>query len=262
MAAGRGFPRALLHGNGYRSARHVDTAHEFRGSRDGGPCPGASRRLTCPATSPGRRPTLLMGNPPHVHHHQLTHEWKSWFLATVHLRGLDASALTGLHVHFFPATAEHGRNGNYGNPSLRQNGSASITAGSCANCCSTDSECSHSTSWLLAPCSSRTRRSGYDHVLPHRRDNTHCEDPQGRVRPGPGASRHGTGYSPAAPGRHEPLVHPHPDGPWTHRRTYGTRQVVPRPSQDRHGSQRCVGRGRYAPGSSRSAALPKHHQGP
>jgi adenine-specific DNA-methyltransferase len=57
---------------------------------------------------------LFIGNPPYVRHHQIAPEWKQWLLATARERGLKASGLAGLHVHFFLATAEHGRPGDYG----------------------------------------------------------------------------------------------------------------------------------------------------
>lgn len=59
-------------------------------------------------------PTLFIGNPPYVRHHQIAPEWKQWLLTTAAQRGLAASGLSGLHVHFFLATAEHGRPGDYG----------------------------------------------------------------------------------------------------------------------------------------------------
>ena len=59
-------------------------------------------------------PTLFIGNPPYVRHHQIDPDWKKWLLSTARRRGRDASALAGLHVHFFLATAEHGRLGDYG----------------------------------------------------------------------------------------------------------------------------------------------------
>ncbi|WP_411097599.1 N-6 DNA methylase [Streptomyces sp. 020-2-3H-GM] len=58
--------------------------------------------------------TLFVGNPPYVRHHQIAPEWKAWLISTAKKRGLKASGLAGLHVHFFLATAEHGRPGDYG----------------------------------------------------------------------------------------------------------------------------------------------------
>lgn len=49
--------------------------------------------------------TLYVGNPPYVRHHQITPVWKEWLAVTARERGLSASQLAGLHVHFFLATA-------------------------------------------------------------------------------------------------------------------------------------------------------------
>jgi hypothetical protein len=61
-----------------------------------------------------RGKTLFIGNPPYVRHHQIQPVWKRWLLETASRRGLRASSLAGLHVHFFLATAVHGRDGDYG----------------------------------------------------------------------------------------------------------------------------------------------------
>lgn len=58
--------------------------------------------------------TLYIGNPPYVRHHQIDPEWKAWLTRTAKARGFKASALAGLHVHFFLATAELGRAGDRG----------------------------------------------------------------------------------------------------------------------------------------------------
>ncbi|WKX02143.1 N-6 DNA methylase (plasmid) [Rhodococcus aetherivorans] len=58
--------------------------------------------------------TLFIGNPPYVRHHQIESEWKAWLTRTAKARGFKASALAGLHVHFFLATAELGRPGDRG----------------------------------------------------------------------------------------------------------------------------------------------------
>lgn len=72
---------------------------------------GDYRRLELPEIN---GPTLFIGNPPYVRHHQIAPEWKAWLQSTAKKRGLKASGLAGLHVHFFLATAEHGRPGDYG----------------------------------------------------------------------------------------------------------------------------------------------------
>lgn len=58
--------------------------------------------------------TLYVGNPPYVRHHQIEARWKKWLLDTARARGLTASGLAGLHVHFFLATAEHAQAGDLG----------------------------------------------------------------------------------------------------------------------------------------------------
>ena len=69
------------------------------------------RTLSLP---PADGSTLFLGNPPYVRHHSIPPEWKEWFAATAKRHGLKASKLAGLHVHFFLATAEHARPGDYG----------------------------------------------------------------------------------------------------------------------------------------------------
>lgn len=58
--------------------------------------------------------TLYLGNPPYVRHHQIGAPWKAWLDRTARARGLTASALAGLHVHFFLATACHAAPGDLG----------------------------------------------------------------------------------------------------------------------------------------------------
>lgn len=58
--------------------------------------------------------TLFLGNPPYVRHHQIEVAWKKWLSRVASDRGLEASQLAGLHVHFFLATAVHGRPGDFG----------------------------------------------------------------------------------------------------------------------------------------------------
>lgn len=58
--------------------------------------------------------TLYIGNPPYVRHHGIAAEWKQWLTRTASARGYKASQLAGLHVHFFLATLEHARRGDFG----------------------------------------------------------------------------------------------------------------------------------------------------
>lgn len=57
------------------------------------------------AAPPIEGKTLYVGNPPYVRHHQIPAIWKDWLARTARARGLNASQLAGLHVHFFLATA-------------------------------------------------------------------------------------------------------------------------------------------------------------
>jgi hypothetical protein len=68
-----------------------------------------SLRLT-----PAGGPTLFLGNPPYVRHHQIPARWKSWLRSTAAGQGLTASGLAGLHVHFFLATALYAVPGDAG----------------------------------------------------------------------------------------------------------------------------------------------------
>jgi adenine-specific DNA-methyltransferase len=58
--------------------------------------------------------TLYVGNPPYVRHHQIEPRWKEWLVASARARGLRASQLSGLHVHFFLATLSHAAPRDYG----------------------------------------------------------------------------------------------------------------------------------------------------
>ena len=51
-------------------------------------------------------PTLFAGNPPYLRHHAIAPRWKAWLTRRAAARGIAASQLAGLHVHFLLATAE------------------------------------------------------------------------------------------------------------------------------------------------------------
>lgn len=57
-------------------------------------------------------PTLFIGNPPYVRHHLIGADWKRWLSDTAAGRGMAASQLAGLHVHFMLATLERARPGD------------------------------------------------------------------------------------------------------------------------------------------------------
>jgi hypothetical protein len=46
-------------------------------------------------------PTLFIGNPPYVRHHEIGEPWKHWFASNAATQGFKASKLAGLHIHFF-----------------------------------------------------------------------------------------------------------------------------------------------------------------
>lgn len=69
------------------------------------------RSLTLP---PVNGPTLFIGNPPYVRHHDISELWKDWFAKTAVTYGLRASKLAGLHIHFFLKTRTLGGPGDYG----------------------------------------------------------------------------------------------------------------------------------------------------
>jgi len=63
-------------------------------------------------TIPG--PTLFLGNPPYVRHHDIEPYWKDWLARSSASFGFRASRLAGLHVHFFIKTMEMARPGDFG----------------------------------------------------------------------------------------------------------------------------------------------------
>jgi methylase of polypeptide subunit release factors len=58
--------------------------------------------------------SLYIGNPPYVRHHRLEPKWKRWLVQSAAERGLAASQLAGMHVHFFLATALAASPGDFG----------------------------------------------------------------------------------------------------------------------------------------------------
>ncbi|HEY3034078.1 MAG TPA: hypothetical protein VGJ54_05395, partial [Streptosporangiaceae bacterium] len=72
---------------------------------------GDYRSLRLP---PAPGPTLFLGNPPYVRHHQIPANWKDWLRSAAAGQGLTASGLAGLHVHFFLATALYAVPGDAG----------------------------------------------------------------------------------------------------------------------------------------------------
>lgn len=69
------------------------------------------RDISLPAV---KGPTLFLGNPPYVRHHDIDAGWKDWFSSAAREMGFKASKLAGLHIHFFMKTRQIARPGDYG----------------------------------------------------------------------------------------------------------------------------------------------------
>jgi adenine-specific DNA-methyltransferase len=113
VAAGRAFPHARLVGV------EIDplAALTARASLAASGMAGRSSVLVADyrdVALAGAGPTLFLGNPPYVRHHDIPACWKTWLAETAGARGLTASRLAGLHVHFFLATLVHARPGDAG----------------------------------------------------------------------------------------------------------------------------------------------------
>ncbi len=113
-AAARAFPRADL------IAVEIDPLASLL-ARANAAVLGFARRLTVqlgdyrdfalPAID---GPTLFVGNPPYVRHHDIAPTWKAWFTDAARSFGFAASGLAGLHVHFFVKTRQLARPGDFG----------------------------------------------------------------------------------------------------------------------------------------------------
>lgn len=66
------------------------------------------------AEIPRPGPTLFIGNPPYVRHHQIDRRWKNWLKRHANVLGFSASQLAGLHVHFYLRTVQLARPGDFG----------------------------------------------------------------------------------------------------------------------------------------------------
>ena len=64
--------------------------------------------------SPCAGVTAFVGNPPYARHHDIGEGWKAWYAARFAELGIKASALAGLHLHFFLKTRLLARAGDIG----------------------------------------------------------------------------------------------------------------------------------------------------
>ncbi|CAJ0780646.1 tRNA1(Val) (adenine(37)-N6)-methyltransferase [Ralstonia mannitolilytica] len=58
--------------------------------------------------------TAFIGNPPYVRHHDIAQDWKAWYASAFADFGIKASALAGLHLHFFLQTRLLSKAGDVG----------------------------------------------------------------------------------------------------------------------------------------------------
>lgn len=58
--------------------------------------------------------TAFIGNPPYVRHHDIAEDWKAWYASRFADFGIKASALAGLHLHFFLQTRLLAKAGDVG----------------------------------------------------------------------------------------------------------------------------------------------------
>ena len=58
--------------------------------------------------------TAFIGNPPYVRHHDIAAGWKDWYTSEFAALGIKASALAGLHLHFFLKTRLLASDGDIG----------------------------------------------------------------------------------------------------------------------------------------------------
>lgn len=58
--------------------------------------------------------TAFIGNPPYVRHHDIGADWKDWYASRFAGLGIKASALAGLHLHFFLQTRLLAKKGDVG----------------------------------------------------------------------------------------------------------------------------------------------------
>lgn len=59
-------------------------------------------------------PTLFIGNPPYVRHHDIEQSWKRWYAEAFARFSIKASGLAGLHLHFFLKTLMLAAPGDFG----------------------------------------------------------------------------------------------------------------------------------------------------
>ncbi len=113
LAAGRRWPQAALVGVEIDPVASVIGRASLAAAGFAGRSTVLLGDYRC-ALPPASGPTLFLGNPPYVRHHQIGAPGKDWFRRAARDEGVPASGLAGLHAHFFLATARHAVPGDLG----------------------------------------------------------------------------------------------------------------------------------------------------
>ncbi len=114
LAAGRHWPEAALIGVEIDPAAAIIGRASLAAAGFAGRSAVLLGDYRCARLPPAGGPTLFLGNPPYVRHHQIAAPGKDWFRRAAREQGLSASGLAGLHAHFFLATARHAAPGDLG----------------------------------------------------------------------------------------------------------------------------------------------------
>jgi adenine-specific DNA-methyltransferase len=114
LAAGRRWPQAALIGVEIDPAAAIIGRASLAAAGFAGRSAVLLGDYCCARLPPAEGPTLFLGNPPYVRHHQIAAPGKDWLRRAAREQGLPASGLAGLHAHFFLATARHAALGDLG----------------------------------------------------------------------------------------------------------------------------------------------------
>ena len=114
LAAGRRWPQAALVGVEIDPAAAIIGRASLAAAGFAGRSAVLLGDYCCARLPPAEGPTLFLGNPPYVRHHQIAAPGKDWLRRAAREQGLAASGLAGLHAHFFLATARHAAPGDLG----------------------------------------------------------------------------------------------------------------------------------------------------
>jgi adenine-specific DNA-methyltransferase len=114
LAAGRRWPQAALIGVEIDPAAAIIGRASLAAAGFAGRSAVLLGDYCCARLPHAEGPTLFLGNPPYVRHHQIAAQGKDWLRRAAREQGLPASGLAGLHAHFFLATARHAALGDLG----------------------------------------------------------------------------------------------------------------------------------------------------